>query len=192
MSAGYYTTDELAEFHFVSCGENVQISRKASLYMTDKMSIGNNVRIDDFCILIGNITIGDCVHIAAYAGVHASHGSVTIGNFVGIGSQSAIYSVSDDFSGFHTINNVSMESYPFSDLSKGSAYELKRNLVVSDIEIGEYAFVGVNSVILPGAIIPEGASIGALSLVKKPLKYPWWVYGGNPAKRMMERIKTAF
>lgn len=57
MKTSFYTHDELAEIGFKSCGKNVLISRKASIYSPAKIEIGDNVRIDDFCILSGVIFI---------------------------------------------------------------------------------------------------------------------------------------
>jgi len=51
----FYTEDELKEIGLKSYGHNVLISRKANLYSVSEISIGNNVRIDDFCILSGKI-----------------------------------------------------------------------------------------------------------------------------------------
>ena len=62
----FYTDSELKEIGFKSVGSNILLSRKASIYSPEKISIGNNVRIDDFCILSGNITIGNYCRIAAY------------------------------------------------------------------------------------------------------------------------------
>ena len=62
----FYCAEELSEMGFKRVGENVLLSRKASIYSPTKISIGSNVRIDDFCILSGNITIGSNVHISAY------------------------------------------------------------------------------------------------------------------------------
>ena len=53
----FYDAQELKEFGFAKVGINVLISRKASIYGAKNMSIGSNVRIDDFCILSGKITI---------------------------------------------------------------------------------------------------------------------------------------
>ena len=52
---------------FASVGQNVQISDKASFYGASRITLGNNVRIDDFCVLsagIGGIAIGNYIHIA--------------------------------------------------------------------------------------------------------------------------------
>lgn len=55
---------------FASVGRNVVISDKVSFYNCANISIGNNVRIDDFCVLSageGGIVIGNNVHIAVYS-----------------------------------------------------------------------------------------------------------------------------
>lgn len=64
--SGFYSKEELEAMHFKSLGKNVSISRKASLYHTEEMEIGNNVRIEDFCVLNGNITIGNNVMICVF------------------------------------------------------------------------------------------------------------------------------
>ena len=67
----FYSIDEIKKIGFKSIGNNVLISKKASFYNAETMVIGNNVRIDDFCILSGIIEIRDYVHIAAYSGLFA-------------------------------------------------------------------------------------------------------------------------
>ena len=62
--------DELKEIGFKYLGKNVLISNKTSIYNAKNITIGNNTRIDDFCILSageGGIEIGDYVHIACYS-----------------------------------------------------------------------------------------------------------------------------
>ena len=60
----YLTEEELKAAGFKKLGRNVKISDKASIYDADKMEIGDNSRIDDFCVVSGNILIGKFVHIA--------------------------------------------------------------------------------------------------------------------------------
>ncbi len=48
---GFYTRKELERIGFKSIGENVLISDKTSIYSPQNISIGNNVRIDDYCVL---------------------------------------------------------------------------------------------------------------------------------------------
>jgi galactoside O-acetyltransferase len=63
------TREEIEQMGFASVGNNVFISTKASFYGTSKIHIGNNVRIDDFCVIsageggvyIGNYIISPCI-----------------------------------------------------------------------------------------------------------------------------------
>jgi acetyltransferase-like isoleucine patch superfamily enzyme len=54
------------------------------------------------------------------------------------------------------------------------------------IEIGEYCFVGTNSVILGGSSLPDHSVLGAKSLLNKKWEAPFWLYGGVPAKPLKE------
>lgn len=75
------------------------ISRKASIYGENNISIGDNVRIDDFCILSGNITIGNNVHISAYTGLFVGNMGIKIEDFVALSVRCVVFGESDDYSG---------------------------------------------------------------------------------------------
>ena len=49
----FYSKEELENIGFAEIGHNVLVSKKASIYKPELIEIGNNVRIDDFCILSG-------------------------------------------------------------------------------------------------------------------------------------------
>ena len=74
--SSFYSEEELLKIGFKSIGKGCLISRKTSFYGVDKISIGNNVRIDDFCILSGNITLGNNIHISAYVALYGAEGIV--------------------------------------------------------------------------------------------------------------------
>jgi len=59
----YYTQEELNKLGFKYIGKNIKVSDKASIYNCDQIEIGDNSRIDDFCVISGKITIGKNVHI---------------------------------------------------------------------------------------------------------------------------------
>ncbi|MFM6225330.1 MAG: hypothetical protein ACKPDM_34095, partial [Dolichospermum sp.] len=61
----YFSTEELLEKGFTKVGMNVQVSRQCSLYISEG-EIGDNVRIDDFCVLKGAIYLGSNVHLAPH------------------------------------------------------------------------------------------------------------------------------
>ena len=162
------------EMGFASVGENVQISDRASFYNTAKISLGNNVRIDDFCVLsagIGGILIGDHVHIAVYASLIGA-GKITLSDFCNISSRVSIYSSNDDYSGT-TMTNPTMPSQ-------------YTGVTHANVFIGKHVIVGSGSVILPGITLAEGVAVGALSLVTKSCE-AFGIYAGNPAKRLKER-----
>ena len=95
MCTSFYTNDELLDLGFQCVGSHVLISRKASLYGTKGMQIGDNVRIDDFCILSGEITLGSNIHIGAYSALYGSMG-IELENNTGISPRSTLFSAMDD------------------------------------------------------------------------------------------------
>lgn len=72
--SNFYNKEELENIGFKSIGEDVLISKKASIYSPEKIRIGNHVRIDDFVVLSGDITIGNYVHISAYVALYGRFG----------------------------------------------------------------------------------------------------------------------
>lgn len=171
---GFYTKEELEKIGFKSLGDNVFISDKASIYFPEKISIGNNVRIDDFCILSGNINIGNFVHIAAYCAFFGE-GGITLEDFTTTSSRVTIYSISDDYSGKTMTNPMIPVKY--------------KNIEYGEVIIKKHSIIGSGSIILPKVILEEGTAIGANSLVKKST-IPWGIYVGSPCKRIKEREKT--
>jgi len=150
MNSPFYTKKELTISGFNSIGYNVKISRKVSLYEIDG-SIGNNVRVDDYCILKGRIKLGSYVHIAAFCLISGVRGVVRINNCSTISSGVHIYTGSDDYSA----NMLSSSAVPKS---------LVRT-IEGDVELGTGSIVGAHSLLLPDTFIREGASIGAQCIV---------------------------
>lgn len=54
------------------------------------------------------------------------------------------------------------------------------------IEIGEYCFVGTDSVLLGGSVLPHHSVLGAKSLLNKKHETPFQLYAGVPAKAVKE------
>ena len=46
-----YSEDEIREMGFLSIGINNNISRKVQFFGIERIEIGNNVRIDDNCVI---------------------------------------------------------------------------------------------------------------------------------------------
>ena len=69
---GILSKDQLMKMGFKSVGNNALVSDKSSFYNTGNISIGNNVRIDDFCVFSAGedgIEIGNYIHIACYTSI---------------------------------------------------------------------------------------------------------------------------
>lgn len=159
---------------FASVGESVQISDRASFYGLSRIVLGNNVRIDDFCVLsagVSGILVGDHVHIAVYSSLIGA-GKITLSDFCNISSRVSIYSSNDDYSGA-TLTNPTVPS-EFTGVTH------------ADVLLGKHVIVGSGSVILPGVTLEEGVAVGALSLVHKRCE-AFGIYAGNPARRIKER-----
>lgn len=172
---GYYSEDELKKMGLKSFGKNVLISKKASIYTPHKISIGHDVRIDDFCFLAGNICLGSYIHLAPYVSIHGTgDGSVTMKDFSALSSYTTVYASSDDYSG-NSITNPTVD-------------EKFERLISSNIIIEKHAIVGLHSVILPNAYLAEGVALGAMSMLSAKTE-PWGIYIGVPCKRIKERLK---
>jgi len=170
----FYTNEELLDNGFKYIGRNVLISRKASIYSPENISIGDNVRIDDFTILSasgGSIEIKNHIHIAAFCNL-IGKGGIVMDDYSGLSSRVSLYSATDDFSGNYLIGPTMEDSCI--------------NVITGLVEISKYATVGTNSTVFPKVTIGEGSILGSHSFANKNL-LPWNVYLGCPAKRLMKR-----
>lgn len=173
--SSYYTIDELENLGIKKLGTGVLISRKVSIYGEKKIEIGNNVRIDDFCIISGKITIGNNVHIGAYTGLFGGNTGIDIHDFAGISGRCLVYAESEDYSGNFLTNPTIEEEY--------------RNLSKGKVVFSKHSILGAGSIVLPNVIIGEGCSFGAMSLVSKSTE-SWGIYVGSPCKRVKDRSKN--
>ncbi len=169
----FYTQEELHNLGFKKIGRNVLISRKASFYGVEKISIGDSVRIDDFCILSGSITLGSHIHISAYCVLYGRYG-VELQDYTGLSPRCTVFSASDDFSGDFLISPMVEKEFT--------------NVTGGKVLIKKYAQIGASTVILPNLTIGEGVAVGAMSLINKSLT-DWGIFAGIPAIWKKERSK---
>lgn len=173
MLTSFYSKEEIELLGLQSYGNNVLISRKVSIYSPETLSIGNNVRIDDFCILSGNIKLGSNIHIAAFCAFYGSLG-IMMEDYSGCSSRTTIYSAMDDFSGDYLVGPTHPEGLT--------------NVTGGEVVIKRFAQIGAGCVVFPNITIPEGCVVGAMSLVSKELT-PWSINIGVPAKKIKDRSK---
>lgn len=79
----------------------------------------------------------------------------------------------------------------FSQVLTHSVDVVKNRQDSHPIEIGDYAFIGTNVVILGGAVLPAYSVLAAKSLLNKRHELEWQVYAGVPAKAVREITKDA-
>ena len=157
----FYTDSELKEIGFKSVGSNVLLSRKTSIYSPETISIGSNVRIDDFCILSGNITIGNYCRIAAYCALYGSRGIIMEG-YNGMAMKCTVLSASDDYSGNFLIGPI----YP----------ENLTNVRGGTVTFKHFSQLGAGCIVFPSVTMNEGAVAGAMTLVNRDLS-SWTING---------------
>jgi len=170
----WLTEEQMKKMGFACFGNNMMLSEKASYYNCKNIRLGDNVRVDDFCILAageGGIEFGCHVHVGAYCSI-IGRGKIKLEDFSGLSSRVSVYSSSDDYSGAALTNpTVPLEF---------------TNVQHADVTIGRHVIIGAGSIVLPGVTLEEGAAVGALSLVKKDCE-AFGIYMGVPAKRIGAR-----
>lgn len=170
----FYSFDELKKLGLASFGNNVLISRKTSIYRASNINIGNNVRIDDFCILSGKIDIGNYIHIAAYTALYGGDKGIIVKDYANISSKVMVYSMSDDYSGETMTNPMISDKY--------------KNVQSERVVIERHVIIGSGCVVLPGVVLKEGSSFGAMSLINRSSE-PWSINAGIPFKKIKNRSK---
>jgi len=169
---GYYTQEELTKIGFKSIGKNVKISDKASIYNPEKITIADDSRIDDFCVISGKISIGCNVHITPNCLVAGGVEGIVFHDFTTLAYGVKIFTQSDDYSG-ETMTNSTVPT-------------LYKKEYKESVEVGKHTIIGAGSIIMPGVKLAKGTSIGALSLVLHNT-LPWSIYVGSPAKKIKNR-----
>jgi len=173
-ATSFLTENELKSLGLKSVGNDVCISRNAKFYGAGNISIGSHVRIDDFCILSGYITIGNYIHISAGTMLFGGDAGIQCENYSTISSRCAIYAVTDDYSGAAMANPMVPEQL--------------RSVKESPVILQKHSLVGSGCTILPGVVLAEGTAVGAMSLVNRSTE-AWGIYFGVPAQRQKDRQK---
>ncbi|MBP7764790.1 MAG: acyltransferase [Syntrophaceae bacterium] len=142
----------------------------------DMVKIADTARIDSFVKIEGGqgVHIGNYVHISSFAHVNIGGGKVILQEHSNVSSGAKILGGSNK-----------KEGLSMSSASPSALQVVERKTTV----LREYAFLGVNSVVMPGITIGTGAVIGAGAVVTKDVPdYEIWV--GVPAKKIGRRAHT--
>jgi len=170
----YLSEEQLQAMGFKKLGKNVRISDKAAIYNPEQMELDDHVRIDDFCVVSGNVRMGRFIHITPMCLVAGGVPGIVLDDFCTLAYGVKVFAQSDDYSGLTLVNSIIPKRYKN---EKFAAVHLHRQVIV-----------GAGAVIMPGVDVAEGCAIGAMALVTRSTQ-PWGIYAGAPAKRLKERSR---
>lgn len=158
-----------------SCGDNVIIGKTVRIRSPEKVSIGNNVIIDDFTYISGEVSIGDYVHIAAGCVLSASAAKIVMAPLSGLSAGCKVYGGSSNY-----VNcGLDMPTIPV---------EHHFNVIYEDVLIDSFGLIGAASIILPGCKIPQGLAVAADIVVRKKIDLkPWHLLLDDSGKQIKRR-----
>ena len=171
-----------------ACGRNVVFGQNVVLRHPGKIRIGDNVVIDDHCLLDakgeGNsgITIGTGVFIGRNSILSCKNGGIAIGDRANIGFNCEVFSASEVTVGA----DVLMAAYcyviggdhEYADVSKPVTDQGRRS---KGVAVGDGVWLGAGAKILDGVRIGGHAIIGAGAVVRVDVP-EYAVAAGRPAR----------
>ena len=171
----YLTSEQVRDLGLRNVGENVLISDRCVIYDPARTSIGDNSRVDDFCVLAGEIDVGRNVHVTVFCNLAGGRSGLSIGDFSTLAYGCHVIAQSDDYSG-ETMTNSTVPARFKSERSER-------------VEIGEHVILGAGTVVLEGVRLADGTAAGARTLFLKSSE-PWTIYVGQPARKLRPRSKN--
>jgi len=163
-------------------GKNVLIDVDVVIWNQKNLSVGDYSHIDtNVKIEAGHsVKIGKYVHIASNVLLQGGS-SLTIADYADVAAGSLIYSAVNHYTDGETDTYYEMSSCAPAD---------KQFIRQAPVRIERSAFIGLNSVVMPGVTVGEGAIVGACSLVNRDVP-PYKIVVGSPAEPIKERPRPA-
>ncbi len=140
----------------------------------DIPEIGGRVFIDPTATVIGNVVLGDDVSVWPYATIRGDVNSISIDEKTNI-QDGAVLHVTHD--GPYTPGGFKL------DIGKGVT--IGHRAVLHGCQLGDYCLIGINAVVLDGAVIESQVMVGAGSLVPPGKRLvSGYLYLGSPVKQI--------
>ena len=174
MVVAYLTQEALENLGLRHLGSNVRMSDRAALYDTDRLSVVDNSRIDDFCVVAGEVIIGRNVHLTVFSNLAGGRSGVTLADFSSLAYGCHIVAETDDYSGRAMANSTVPARY--------------KDETSAPVRIGHHAILGTGCIVLPGVHIQDGVAGGAGTVFIRSTE-PWSIYVGVPARRVGPRAR---
>lgn len=170
----FLSKQDIEKIGFARVGLDVLISDRAVFHEPERQEIGDYSRIDDFCVVSGQVSLGRNVHLAVFCNVAGGHQGIKLGDFSGLAYGCTIFTQSDDYSGVSLTNPTIPREFKEESFAA--------------VSIGRHAILGTHCVVLPGVDIAEGCALAAMTLANRSTE-PWGIYGGIPARRVRDRSR---
>jgi len=156
-----------------SCGRNVIFGQNVVLRHPHKIHIGDNVMIDDNCLIDAKgasnrgITIGSGVFVGRNSILSSKNGDIELADGVNIGFNCEVFSASRVAIGANTL----LAAYCYviggdHDWSDPAQSVLEQERTSAGVTIGTGAWLGAGVKVLDGVKIGDGAVVGAGAVVK--------------------------
>jgi acetyltransferase-like isoleucine patch superfamily enzyme len=157
-----------------ACGRNVVFGQNVVLRHPHKIRIGDNVVIDDNCLLDakgesnGGITIGRGVFVGRNTILSCNNGDITVEDDANLGFNCEVFSGSSVSIGAGAL----LAAYAYivggdHDLSDPTIPILEQRRVSAGVQVGRGAWIGAGVRVLDGVAIGDGAVIGANAVVRE-------------------------
>lgn len=163
---------------FKSFGENVIIGDNVSFRNPELVCIGDNVIIDDFTAISGSVSIGNFVHIGSNCTLQASSEGITLEDFTGISAGTRIFAVSSNYTG----NQIDLPTVPKHLL-------INEKIIRGEVIIRKYSLIGSNCILMPGTSVPIGSTFQAGAIIRNKKYKEWYFHGGPKLTPLFERNK---
>jgi acetyltransferase-like isoleucine patch superfamily enzyme len=180
-----------------ACGRGVVFGQNVVLRHPAKIRIGDDVVIDDNCLLDAKgttndgITIGNGVFVGRNTILSCKNGNIRIGDGANIGFNCELFSASEVRIGGDTLIAAYVYviggDHDFSDPSAPVLAQVRRS---SGVAIGDGAWLGAGAKILDGVTIGDRAVIGAGAVVRDPVP-AGAIAVGVPARVVSQREPVA-
>ena len=155
-----------------SCGRNVVFGRDVVLRHPHKIHIGDNVVIDDHCLLDAKgdsnqgIRIGNGVFVGRNSILSCKNGDISLGDGVNIGFNCEVFSAGQVTIGANTL----LAAYAYliggdHDFSDPSVAVNAQRRKAEGIRVGEGVWLGAGAKVLDGVAIGDRAIVGAGAVV---------------------------
>ena len=177
-----------------ACGRNVVFGQNVSLRHPHKIRIGDNVVIDDNCLLDAKgernrgITIGNGVFVGRNTILSCKDGDIELADGANIGFNCELFSASRVTIG----RDVLMAAYTYviggdHDFSDPSKSVLAQTRTSAGVAIGDGVWIGAGAKILDGVTLGDHAVIGAGAVVREDVP-PSAIAVGIPARVVSSRV----